>query len=110
MSRSDVDMAVVWEAVARSTGWLDAHHEPDDAEITMRLLKVTEEAGEVAAAWIGVTGRNPRKGVTHDRDEVAAELADVVFSALVAMRSLGVDPGVVLSAKARSLIARTGSV
>ncbi|MCO1657680.1 MazG-like family protein [Pseudonocardia humida] len=107
MSAPDPDMTSVWEAVERSTTWLDAHHEPDDAEITMRLLKVTEEAGEVAQAWIGATGRNPRKGVTHGRDDVAAELADVVFSALVAIRSLGLDPGAVLNEKARALVART---
>jgi NTP pyrophosphatase (non-canonical NTP hydrolase) len=103
----DHDMRGVWDAVYRSTKWLDSHHEPDDTEITMRLLKLTEEAGEAAQAWIGATGRNPRKGVTHSRDDVAAELADVVFSALVAITSLGLDPAAVLSDKARALLART---
>ena len=59
--------------------------------MTLRILKVTEEAGEAAGAWIGVLGTNPRKGVTHSRDDVVAELADVVITALVAMDSLGVD-------------------
>jgi NTP pyrophosphatase (non-canonical NTP hydrolase) len=103
----DDDMTSVWDAVERSTKWLDAHHAPNDAEITMRLLKLTEEAGEAAQAWIGATGRNPRKGVTHSRHDVAAELADVVFGALVTITSLGLDPAAVLADKARALIART---
>lgn len=95
-----------WEAVERATRWLDSHHRPDDTEITMRLLKVTEEAGEAAQAWIGANGRNPRKGITHDREDVAAELADVVVSALVAINSLGLDPAAALAAKARALTTR----
>nr|WP_245923304.1 MazG-like family protein [Actinoplanes atraurantiacus] len=61
-------------------------------ELTCRILKVTEEAGEAAQAWIGLLGQNPRKGVTHTRDDVAAELADVAFTALVAIASLDLDP------------------
>ncbi|HCT79952.1 MAG TPA: hypothetical protein DGG94_06455 [Micromonosporaceae bacterium] len=63
----------------------------------MRILKVTEEAGEVAQAWIGVVGQNPRKGVTHTEREVADELADVAFTALVAIQSLGFDVDEVLA-------------
>ena len=45
-----------------------------------------------AQAWIGVLGQNPRKGVTHTTGDVVGELADVVFTALVAIASLGADP------------------
>jgi NTP pyrophosphatase (non-canonical NTP hydrolase) len=51
-----------------------------------------EEAGEAAAAWIGAIGRNPRKGTTHSRRDVAEELGDVAFTALVAAASLRHDP------------------
>lgn len=51
----------------------------------MRVLKVTEEAGEVAAAYIGWTGQNPRKGVTHDLSDVISELCDVALTALAAV-------------------------
>ncbi|MFI2663384.1 MazG-like family protein [Micromonospora carbonacea] len=61
-------------------------------ETGLRILKVTEEAGEAASAWIGTVGQNPRKGVTHTREDVAGELADVVLTALVAIASLGFDP------------------
>ena len=50
-----------------------------------RLLKVQEEAGEVAQAAIGYVGANKRKGFTHTTEQVAAELADVVIAAMVAM-------------------------
>ncbi|WP_412539089.1 MazG-like family protein [Longispora sp. K20-0274] len=82
--------------VARSVAWLDRHNGRDQAELTLRILKVTEEAGEAAGAWIGTIGQNPRKGVTHTRRDVADELADVVLTALVAIGSLGFDPGEVL--------------
>ena len=45
-------------------------------------LKLTEEAGEVAGALIGMTGQNPRKGVTHSIDDVIKELLDVIVTAL----------------------------
>ena len=88
----------VWSAVRASREWLDASNGADEQELTCRILKVTEEAGEAAGAWIGVLGQNPRKGVTHSRDDVAAELADVALTALVAIESLGLDARAVLAA------------
>jgi NTP pyrophosphatase (non-canonical NTP hydrolase) len=101
---SDVDD--VSTAVRSAVAWLDASARRDDADLTMRILKIVEEAGEAAAAWIGATGRNPRKGITHTRADVAAELADVAFSALVAIESLGLDHRAVLAACAAKVSAR----
>ncbi|MEH0939109.1 MazG-like family protein [Micromonospora psammae] len=98
--------ALIWDAVRASRGWLDAANGTDRAELTCRILKLTEEAGEVAGAWIGLLGQNPRKGVTHTRDEVAAELADVVLKALVAIESLGYDARTVVSSCAAKVQAR----
>ncbi|TDC58901.1 hypothetical protein E1258_19890 [Micromonospora sp. KC207] len=81
----------IWESVRALRGWLDVANGTGDPELTCRILKLTEEAGEAAGAWIGALGQNPRKGVTHTRDDVAAELADAAFTALVAIESLGVD-------------------
>lgn len=50
-----------------------------------RLMKIQEEAGEVAAGLIGFMGVNKRKGITHTSEDVAKELADVVVTAMVAM-------------------------
>lgn len=82
--------------VKRSVAWLDASNGRNDHQVTLRILKVSEEAGEVAAAWYGALGNNPRKGVTHTRHEVAMELADVALAAFVAIESLGFDAAATL--------------
>ncbi|MES4887502.1 MazG-like family protein [Streptomyces sp. NPDC096012] len=56
--------------------------------VLLRVLKLSEEVGEVAEAIIGATGQNPRKGVTHSWEDVQAELCDVAVTALVALRTL----------------------
>lgn len=56
--------------------------------VLLRILKLSEEVGEVSEAVIGATGQNPRKGVTHSWEDVQAELCDVVITALVALRTL----------------------
>jgi NTP pyrophosphatase (non-canonical NTP hydrolase) len=53
-----------------------------------RCAKVAEESGEVISALIGVTGENPRKGVTHTMGDVQAELLDVATTALCAVAHL----------------------
>ena len=98
--------ATPWDAVAAARRWLDEQNGSDQAELTLRILKIIEEAGEAAAAWIGATGQNPRKGVTHTRSDVAAELGDVAFTALVAVSSLGFDPQTVLAGVARKVVDR----
>jgi hypothetical protein len=75
----------IWRAVRTARCWLDEANGGGEAELTCRMLKLTEEAGEAAGAWIGLLGQNPRKGVTHTREDVAAELADAAFTALVAI-------------------------
>jgi NTP pyrophosphatase (non-canonical NTP hydrolase) len=62
---------------------LHAHH--GDVQVEIRLLKLTEEVGEVAEAFIGMHGLNPRKGTCRSRDDLLAELADVIITAAVAM-------------------------
>jgi NTP pyrophosphatase (non-canonical NTP hydrolase) len=80
--------------------FLNARNGKDLAEMTAQMLKLSEEAGEVAAAWIGYLGQNPRKGVTHSKEDVLSELADVAITAMVAIARLGGDPDSVVSAKA----------
>ena len=76
----------IWESVDHLVAWLDEHStQSPQEERLLRLLKLSEEVGEVGAAVIGATGQNPRKGVTQH------ELCDVVFSALVALRTLTPD-------------------
>lgn len=72
--------------VANITAWLDASNPAGPHEDAMRVLKLTEEAGEAAAAYIGMVGQNPRKGITHTIDDLLGELADVALTALCAMQ------------------------
>ncbi|MET9388964.1 MazG-like family protein [Streptomyces sp. NPDC006624] len=83
----------LWDTVDTLWEWLEAHRpadRPDESSegVLLRVLKLSEEVGEVAEAVIGATGTNPRKGVTHTWDDVRAELCDVVVTALVALRTL----------------------
>lgn len=75
----------MWEQV----GKLCAYHGDVPAEV--RLLKLTEEVGEVADAFIGMHGLNSRKGVCRTRDDLLDELADVIITAAVAMNGITGD-------------------
>ena len=68
----------VWDHVARYVMWLDAANGRSPHETAARIMKITEEAGEAVAAYFGVTGANPRKGVTDAPEDLAGELCDVV--------------------------------
>ncbi|MER6323192.1 MazG-like family protein [Streptomyces coelicoflavus] len=81
--------ADLWNTVDDLWKWLEADQPIGGREgLLLRMLKLSEEVGEVAEAVIGATGQNPRKGVTHTWDDVEAELCDVVITALVALRTL----------------------
>ncbi|MGW0120675.1 MazG-like family protein [Streptomyces sp. NPDC003327] len=78
-----------WATVTRLHAWLAEHQRlPREQEVLLRVLKLSEEVGEVAQAVIGATGQNPRKGRSHDWPDVEAELCDVVITAMVALRTL----------------------
>lgn len=77
-------------ALTALSEWIDAGNAHRDPEAVTwgRLAKITEEAGEVIAAYIGATGQNPRKGQTHSVDDVIGELLDVAVTALGAIEHL----------------------
>ncbi|MFG3022576.1 MazG-like family protein [Streptomyces sp. NPDC048254] len=82
----------LWTSVEDLWTWLDANRKHGgETGLVLRMLKLTEEVGEVAQAVIGATGQNPRKGVTHTWEDVQGELCDVVITALVALRTLTPD-------------------
>ncbi|MEV4740124.1 MazG-like family protein [Streptomyces sp. NPDC049555] len=96
----------LWSTVRTSVAWLDAANGTGEHERAMRLMKLAEEAGEVMAAYIGTTGQNPRKGVTHTREDVAAELCDVIITAATALHGFSDDPAATLERHARRVAAR----
>lgn len=88
------------EPLAELSAWIDASNDRRDPEaITWgRLAKISEEVGEVIEAFIGATGQNPRKGVTHDMADVRKELLDVAVTALAAWEHLDGNAGRSLAA------------
>ncbi|WP_234335134.1 MULTISPECIES: MazG-like family protein [Streptomyces] len=79
----------LWSTIDALSEWLDTNRPVEGREgVLLRILKLSEEVGEVSQAVIGATGQNPRKGVTHTWEDVQAELCDVVITALMALRML----------------------
>ena len=97
-----------WSTIRNLVAWLDAENGRSPDEISLRILKLSEESGEAAQAWIGVRGQNPRKGVTHTHVDVQDELCDVIVTAAVALASIAGNPGDVLDAKLAKVAARSG--
>ena len=83
------------QQIAAISQWIDDGNAGRDPEaITWgRIAKASEEAGETIGAFIGATGQNPRKGVTHTLDDVRAELMDVALSAIGAVDHLNGNDG-----------------
>ena len=96
--------------IADITAWLDESNPASPHEDSMRVMKVGEEAGEAIAAYIGMVGQNPRKGVTHTQDDLLKELADVAITALCAMQHFTQDEAVTrayMAAKIQAIIERS---
>jgi NTP pyrophosphatase (non-canonical NTP hydrolase) len=88
-----------WDTIEDITAWLDRCSTlAPETEKLLRIMKLTEETGEVTQAVIGALGQNPRKGVTHTWDDVQAELCDVILTAMVALTTLTPDARAVFSA------------
>jgi NTP pyrophosphatase (non-canonical NTP hydrolase) len=75
----------MWDQVGRLHAYLG------EVPVEVRLLKLTEEVGEAAEAFLGVHGLNRRKGVCRSRDDLLDELADVIITAAVAMSGVTGD-------------------
>lgn len=81
-----------WHTIREITRRLDALSvSPPDTERLLRIMKLSEEVGEVTQAVIGTLGQNPRKGVTHNWGDVEGELCDVIFTAMVALTTITPD-------------------
>ncbi|WP_254390263.1 MazG-like family protein [Streptomyces sp. AC550_RSS872] len=81
-----------WKTIARLAGLLEDHSTlPREQRILLQLLKIQEEAGEVAEAVIGVTGQNPRKGHSHTWQDVESEICDVIVTGMVALIRMNPD-------------------
>jgi hypothetical protein len=80
-----------WRAIVYVNNWLDekvSHIYLDQplAQDWARISKISEELGEAIQAFIGYTAENPRKGKTHELDDVLDELADAALTAILAIQ------------------------
>lgn len=84
-------MTLSW-MIQELSAWIDASPanlaRDREAATWGRLAKISEECGEVIAAFIGATGQNPRKGVVGDLTDVQNEVLDVALTALCAYEHL----------------------
>ncbi|MCZ9339643.1 MazG-like family protein, partial [Streptomyces sp. TRM76130] len=90
MTDERTDLSSVFSVIEDLWRWLETEQAERAGRegLLLRMLKLSEEVGEVAEAVIGATGQNPRKGTTHTWQDVEAELCDVAITALVALRTL----------------------
>jgi NTP pyrophosphatase (non-canonical NTP hydrolase) len=97
-----------WESVSRLHAWLQENNTyPPEQEVLLRVLKLSEEVGEVAQAVIGAKGQNPRKGTTHSWQDVESELCDVIITAMVALRTLTPDAAEVFTSQLDRVVQRS---
>ena len=99
-----------WATIHDLTAWLDRHNGRGEAEVSARMLKLTEESGEVAQAYIGMTGHNPRKGVSHTVADVCDELSDVMVAAAILLDTLIDDPATHFYAKLARIVERARGI
>ena len=98
----------VWNTVDALVAWLDRGSElPEETKTILQILKITEEAGEVAQAVIGATGQNPRKEHSHTWDDVQNELCDVIITAMVALTRVNPEARQVFTANLDRIAARS---
>ncbi|MET9830862.1 MazG-like family protein [Streptomyces sp. NPDC006385] len=85
-------MPDTWQTIARLARRLEDHSTlPREQRVLLQLLKIQEEAGEVAEAVIGAMGQNPRKGHSHTWDDVESEVCDVITTGMVALMRMNPD-------------------
>ncbi|WP_370093526.1 MazG-like family protein [Streptacidiphilus sp. MAP12-20] len=93
-----------WATIADLERWLtesspvpEQTHQARQTGLILQILKISEEAGEVAEAVIGAMGQNPRKGFSHSWEDVQNELCDVIITSMVALTRLNPDAGTVFA-------------
>lgn len=100
--------ATTWDRIGLIRQWLDdeAPQAGGGDRRLLRVLKISEEVGEVAEALHGALGANPRKGASHTWDDVRKELVDVAVTTLVALATLSEEPEKLFDERLRQLVGR----
>ncbi|WP_019061655.1 MazG-like family protein [Streptomyces prunicolor] len=100
-------MESTWDTIARLAARFEEHSTlPVEQRRLLQVLKIQEEAGEVAEAVIGATGQNPRKGVSHSWQDVEAEVCDVIVTGMVTLARLNPEAAAVFDHHMKRIAAR----
>ncbi|WP_336054433.1 MazG-like family protein [Streptomyces sp. CA2R101] len=100
-------MTETWQQIAHLADRLEEHSTlPREQRILLQLLKIQEEAGEVAEAVIGAMGQNPRKGHSHTWEDVEAEVCDVIVTGMVALSRMNPEAATVFARHMEGVVAR----
>lgn len=106
---ADPATVTLWQHAATLATWLDSRCPvvTRDHLVALRVMKLAEETGEAVAAYIGMTGQNPRKGARATPADLTAELCDVAITAMVALVTVTSDPADAADWLQRHLITRS---
>lgn len=97
-----------WNSISNLVGWLNnKSSQTGDLSVVLRVMKISEEVGEVAEALHGALGSNPRKGRSHTWGDVHEELCDVIVTSMVALASLTPDAQQLFEDKLRRIEERS---
>ncbi|WP_369188768.1 MazG-like family protein [Streptomyces sp. R08] len=100
-------MTDTWKTIEQLAHRLESHSKlPREQRILLQLLKIQEEAGEVAEAVIGALGQNPRKGHSHTWNDVESEVCDVIVTGMVALARMNPEASAVFARHMERIIAR----
>lgn len=100
-------MTDTWQTIEQLAQLLENHSTlPREQRVLLQLLKIQEEAGEVAEAVIGAMGQNPRKGHSHTWEDVESEVCDVIVTGMVALARMNAEAPAVFARHMERIIAR----
>lgn len=93
-------MQEIADSLAAESRRIDEHLADRDqaGRIEYRILKLGSEWGELTDAWLGVSGQNRRKGITHTREDLKREALDLAVTALEVWEHLDGAEGRVMHA------------
>jgi hypothetical protein len=82
--------ATTWGQIGDIKLWVDKQSPAPNAlqALGLRLLKITEELGEVSLAYSCVMGSAPRKGKSQTEGHLAQALCDAILAGQVALATL----------------------
>lgn len=77
-----------------------------ETPISTQILKLQEEVGEVASAWLGHTTAGLRPEKVCSKDDVIREVCDVALAALVTLELLGENSALALTGRIDEVVRR----